>query len=118
MQDDEGKSTRQKAEESLRNTLRAMEKYGGDESRRNGVVAKNVMFEDIGHFGEPSIKYHLDETRRDILLAHSRQDSAHALINTTSLLEQVAWLSGQIRILQIMVLLLLCGVGYVIWKLQ
>jgi hypothetical protein len=58
-------------------------------SKRNAVVAKNVLHEELGYIGEPREPYHLDQDTRDILLKHARQDAAHALANSTSVLREL-----------------------------
>lgn len=58
-------------------------------SGRNAVVARNVLHEELGYIGERRDPYHLDDDTRDILLAHARQDTAHALINSVSTLREL-----------------------------
>jgi hypothetical protein len=50
-------------------------------------------------------RYSLDDHTRDVLIAHARQDAAHALLNTATLLEQSRALRRGFRI----VLFLLFG---------
>jgi hypothetical protein len=46
-----------------------------------------VLREDLGEAGgHRRHSYELDEFTRDILIVHARQDAAHALLNTGSLL--------------------------------
>jgi hypothetical protein len=60
-----------------------------DHNALNLVVARNVLQEDLGRFTGRLHTYHLDGDTRDRLLAHARQDAAHALSNTAALLDQI-----------------------------
>jgi hypothetical protein len=60
-----------------------------DHNALNLVVARNVLQEDLGRFAGRLHAYHLDDDTRDRLLAHTRQDAAHALCNTAVLLDQI-----------------------------
>lgn len=78
------------ADEHLKIQL-AMSKDMGwkDANALNGVVARNVLHEDLGRYEGHLHVYNLSDDARDRLLAHARQDAAHALCNTSSLLDQV-----------------------------
>jgi hypothetical protein len=53
----------------------------------NYATARVTLEGDLGQFtDQPPAYYDLDEPTRDRLLAHARQDAAHALLNTSSLL--------------------------------
>jgi hypothetical protein len=56
-----------------------------------------VLHEDLGWVGESHHTYELDEDTRDRLLAHGRQDAAHAVYNSSSLLDEVQLLRHQVR---------------------
>ena len=56
-------------------------------SWENHVVAQYTLNEELGNHGTPEAYYDLDQTTRDVLLAHARQDAEHALLNTTSILK-------------------------------
>jgi hypothetical protein len=57
---------------------------------KNALIAKDILHEELGYHPEaPQPAYHFDEATRDRLLAHSRQDAAHALLNTIALREDV-----------------------------
>jgi hypothetical protein len=60
----------------------------------------------------PENTYHLDEDRRDILLVHSRQDVAHALSNTISLLKAIHTLT----LLTLVLVALLFAVALRLWQ--
>ncbi|MGG3814203.1 hypothetical protein ABEV34_21525 [Methylorubrum rhodesianum] len=55
----------------------------------NHAVARGTLYGDLGYEGSNQSFYDLDEPTRDRLLAHARQDAAHALCNTTSLLKRL-----------------------------
>jgi hypothetical protein len=55
----------------------------------NRVTAKEILQEEMGQRSLPQREYGLDQTTRDRLLAHTRQDAAHALLNTMTLMKEV-----------------------------
>ena len=55
----------------------------------NRVTAKEILQEEMGQRSLPQPEYGLDQTTRDRLLAHTRQDAAHALLNTVTLMKEV-----------------------------
>jgi hypothetical protein len=74
-----------------------------------GVSAKEVgasMARPMSSVGVGHQTYNLDEDARDRLLAHGRQDAAHAVLNT-SLLNDVLLLKSRVRRLTIMGILAL-----------
>ena len=79
--------------EDLKARLLAEEKLalstGGPwtEAHRSRVIARNVLQEEIGRFGPMGTIYSLSEDERDRLIAHTRQDSAHALMITDATAE-------------------------------
>ncbi len=72
-----------------------------DVSAENGIVARDVLHGEIGLNGpsERHEPYHLDADTRDILIAHGRQDAAHALLNTMTLVTEVASLRRVVVVL-------------------
>jgi hypothetical protein len=101
--DPNGASMRKKlaAEEALKSQLDAMKEWvaPGTDSRsaENGVVARNVLQEELGLYGDDQPEYHLDQKTCDRLIAHTRQDAAHALVNTISLMTDVSKLEQRFR---------------------
>ena len=72
-----------KAEDELNSMLKVWDKYGiTDHSTRNGAIARNVLGEELGRFEDTPTNYTIDQSTRDRLLVHGRQDVAHALLNT------------------------------------
>ena len=62
-----------------------------------GIVAKNVLHDELGYFSDSDDDdYGLDETTRDRLIAHGRQDAAHTLINTMDLMKAISKLETSI----------------------
>lgn len=78
------------AKEALRATLRVQRELGmkGD-INDNKAIARNVLHEELGYYGERKPQYDLEEGIRDTLIAHGRQDAAGALLNTISLLNEI-----------------------------
>lgn len=57
------------------------------ENRANDVVARGNLHGELGYHDDGNERvYNLDEQTRDRLIVHGRQDAAHALLNTISLL--------------------------------
>jgi hypothetical protein len=104
------------AEKVLASVLEMTPKSAGA-SKTNYAVARNVFQEEIGRYGEFAIEYHFNQQTRDILLAHGRQDVAHALLNTSSLLEQSAKISAQLRALNVLALAVVLMLGAIVVKL-
>ena len=93
------KTTDELAEEDLIRRLKLIEKLDGksDIKHRSMTIARNVLHEDLGHFGEPESSYHLDEKTRDRLIAHARQDAANSMCLIGDLLENIQTLEGRVR---------------------
>ncbi|CCV06714.1 conserved hypothetical protein [Mesorhizobium metallidurans STM 2683] len=75
-------------------------------ANRNSMVARNILHEELGYFSDVQTSYSLDEETRDRLIAHGRQDAAHALTNTIALMESQASRRWTNRLLLIAVALL------------
>ena len=76
--------------DSLQSKLRVAREMGTkDPASINGITARNVLHEELGYFGETPHNYGLDERTRDALLAHVRQDAAHALLNSITTLNEL-----------------------------
>jgi hypothetical protein len=65
----------------------------------NHAIAKHLLLEEIDSTKTVRFTYHLDQERRDVLLAHARQDASHALCNTNSLLKRVRILTWLVYLL-------------------
>lgn len=57
--------------------------------KANPIIARNILDDDLGRFAEGPAPYHLEQDKRDILLANARKDAAEALLNTQALLKEV-----------------------------
>jgi hypothetical protein len=78
----------QTAKEALYAKFRATKELGPQGSfDRNGIVAQNVLHEDLGYFSDLPNDYGGDPSLICRLAAHARQDAAHALINTKAIME-------------------------------
>jgi hypothetical protein len=80
-------------------------------SALNAVAGRNVLHEDLGRFSSRLPHYRLNEDTRDRLIAHARQDAAHALLNTATLLDSVRNLRRMVALLAILLTLILLGIG-------
>jgi hypothetical protein len=108
---------REDAEATLRDILDSLEKYGPTESNRNLIVAKNTMDEELGRFGKEHLnEYHFDELTRDRLVVHTRQDAAHALCNTISLLDKISLLNRRISRFEWLSVILLTFIFEKVWQ--
>jgi hypothetical protein len=109
----------EKAEEHLIQQLAMARETGArDANLLNSIVAKNVLHEDLGRFDTIPQWYRLDTDTRDRLIAHARQDAAHALFNTATLLEQVRTLRRGLRLIGVLMFVLVIVVlGPLVWML-
>jgi hypothetical protein len=77
-----------------------------DASFLNSVIARNVLDEDLGRFDSTLHMYRLDDDTRDRLIVHARQDAAHAVINTATLLQEVKSLRRGVRIMLVLMIII------------
>ena len=87
-----------------------------------------MLDEDLGLYSDPPRYYDLDQETRDRLLAHARQDAAHALINTGDILNQLAIIARRSRnvsiaaailfLLAVLFLVAALGSFWVMWWLR
>jgi hypothetical protein len=112
-------SSRLTATEELADTIAAIEgvHVRGEDltSKINAATAKNVLQDELGQFADSHLisQYHLEQGTRDTLLAHGREDTAHALVNTNSLMAESKQLHQRIARLEsrVTVLILLIFVA-------
>lgn len=98
----------QTAEQDLQarlQTIRAIE--GNNQASIDAATARNILHEELGRFEGDLTSYDLDQQTRDRLIAHTRQDAAHAVLSVGSLSKEVRALRGTIRILMVLVIALL-----------
>lgn len=87
-------------------------------SQKNHSVAQNILDEELGRFSDSlQSSYVLTDAVRDRLAVHSRQDAAHALLNTISLLDEIQSLRKQVSTSVSLNWLALGGLFLVGWKL-
>jgi hypothetical protein len=87
------------------------------EHQANYLIAKNVADEEMGRYGEHPLEYFLQQKTKDTLLAHGRQDAAHALCNTKSIIDQNARISSQLETLNLLALLTVGMLSAIVVKL-
>jgi hypothetical protein len=84
----------------------------------NYAIGRDVLHGELGWNDEPPRnEYFLEKNTQDTLLAHSRQDAAHALCNTKSLLDISEKISSQLRTLNFLALISACMLGGIVVKL-
>lgn len=81
--------------------------HGGDQAAIDAASARDILREDLGYFDHVPTVYALDDKTRDRLIAHARQDAAHAALSVGSLTRDVRKLQGFIRLVLILLLTLL-----------
>jgi hypothetical protein len=95
MQEKDRAKSEEKAEADLKvrlDTIKAVNKHAGISNleacaEANAAVALNVLKETLGDYGPYEGRhYSLSDKTRDILIAHARQDAAHALANTVDIM--------------------------------
>jgi hypothetical protein len=110
--------SREEAQIALDHALKMQPVFGlKGEHNANLVVAKNVVDEEMGRYGDHLLDYQLQQKTKDTLLAHGRQDVAHALCNTKSLLDHSAKISSQLRTLNIFAALSFVMLAAIVAKL-
>jgi hypothetical protein len=111
-------SSRGTAEADLATSLKSLRDMGlTSEHHANLAVAKNVTNEELGRYGEHPLEYALKQKTKDTLLAHGRQDAAHALCNTKSILDQNAKISSRLNTLNWLMVVAVCMLGAIVAKL-
>jgi hypothetical protein len=88
-------------EAALKDTFEAL---GWNGKQRDFIVnlghARFVLQDELGLQGQPiEFKYTLDEAKRDLLLANTRQDARHLLLNSARLMDASLKISTQLRLL-------------------
>jgi hypothetical protein len=94
----------QDATDALRMQLRAMKEIGANQEAFDAATARNVLHEDLGYYRSKSTEYALDEATRDKLLAHARQDAAHAVYAASTAARQVEKMRRQVICLLLLIL--------------
>ncbi len=84
----------------------------------NYAIARYTLHDELGMHGEHAQHtYDLSRDEYHTLLAHGRQDAAHTLCNTKSLLDLNAKISRQLRLLNILLFGSTCFLGAIVYKL-
>jgi hypothetical protein len=113
-------SEKQTADEALKKALKAAQMFavrGTDwNATKNRLVAQNILHEELGQFSDIQSMYDLDEATRNRLIAHTRQDAAHALCNTITLMEEVRSLRRDIRNMEFGFGVFCVAVGFWLWQ--
>jgi hypothetical protein len=122
------KTSQDLAEEDLNLTtqiIRDVAKVSGQtgavlQSKINAAVARNILREETGFFGEETDFpfYGLDDETRDRLLAHCRQDTAHALTNTVTLMKVADVIKRSLKTIKVYLIILTLAVAILIAQLN
>lgn len=95
----------QTSDQDLQTRLRVIRAIEGEnQDAIDATTARNILHGDLGIFDDELTTYNLDQATRDRLLAHARQDAAHALISVIKLSREVRSLK---RMIMMAILLLL-----------
>jgi hypothetical protein len=105
---------RTEAETTLASALKMVPSGLKGASKANYLITQNVVHEERELYGEYAFEYHFNQKTSNILLAHGRQDAAHALLNTSSLLEHGAKISRQLRVLNVLAVAAVCMIGAIV----
>ncbi len=91
--------------------------HGNDPFIENQIIAHDVVTGEIrDHTADAqSLAYHLDQPARDTLIAHGRQDAAHALCNTKSLMDDIGALRRELRVWRVVGLVALALLAWIAW---
>lgn len=107
---EEGKKTSSEvAEDDLRTTFRTIDIIGrhmpgeNTDHQKANAVARNILHEDLGYFGEPESSYRLDEKTRDRLIAHARQDASNSMTLIMDLSNHIQTIENKTRWIRWMV---------------
>lgn len=102
------------AEAQLAATLRSMKSLGCTQSDLNNFVAKNVVHQEIGVYGDDAdLKtYSLSEAMRDRLIVHARQDAASAMIHADTCLQILSRIEKRLNDLYFLLLVLTAAIIY------
>ena len=78
------------AEKALHAALRAHKEFGPrGVFHKNAAVARNILHEDLGYYSEVPRDYGTDAALICRLAAHARQDAAHAVANTDTIMDEL-----------------------------
>jgi hypothetical protein len=82
----------------------------------NRLIAQDVTREELGHDpAAPQPEYVINREAIDRLIFHTRQDAAHALLNTITLLDNLRKLERRSRTDRIVIAILSATVAAWIW---
>ncbi|NKK58783.1 hypothetical protein GFM44_23070 [Rhizobium leguminosarum bv. viciae] len=98
----------QTAEADLKVRLDAIRSLGGDQAAVDAAIARNILHEELGQFEGSSLPtYGLDDATRDRLIAHARQDAAHAIMGIGTLTKEVRDLRRLISVVVVLLVVLI-----------
>lgn len=79
------------------------------------ATSANILQDDLGQFSD-SIKfdYHLDDTTRDRLIAHARQDAAMAYLMATDVYDQAKAANNYAKLAAVFAFLTMCAMVFIV----
>jgi hypothetical protein len=101
----------QSPRENLRIALKVNRDLGGGQDGADAARALNILHEELGFFESDLHTYNFDDATRDRLIAHSRQDAAHAVISVGTVTRQLR----QIRFLMFLVVAISAATLLIAW---
>lgn len=104
------------AAKALRATHSAMKDLGRTRaSDFNGETARNILHQEMNYFGQYNHDYRYNLRTARTLLAHGRQDAAHALVNTITLLDEMRKTRRLLRVVMAVCTLNMIGLAALIF---
>lgn len=112
-------SEKETPKEALRSQIQAALDFPLPDNNRemttNRAIARNVLHTELGRYAETQPVYSLDQETRDRLIAHARQDAAHALLNTISLMKEVRRINQRTRNTQVGIVVFCIAIALWVW---
>jgi hypothetical protein len=106
----------QDAAVALKASIQAGKDLGLSRNQQNALLAKHVLFEELGNYGTKHLHaYDLDSETNGRLLAHCRQDAAHSVLNTSAALDQLRSISRAITFFGCLTVVLLALIAWKLW---
>jgi hypothetical protein len=109
-------------DDALNTSLRWLQEFGGKpltQAEKNRALADNIQRQDLGQYSDADSlpDYALNGATRDPLVAHARQDAAHALLNTITLMNDIGSLRSLVAKLVLLSAIQIILLGLIIWRL-
>ena len=81
---------KQTASDDLKTRLQVIRGVeGNNQAAIDATTARNILHEELGFFSDEQTTYNMDEVTRNRLIAHTRQDAAHAVLSVGNVAREV-----------------------------